>query len=594
MNFDEFMNVPMMNFDEFSRPEWALMSQVSRPSRYCNSEWRPYKKVSWEKSSVKICLAFPDVYEVGMSYYGFQVIEGLIHSLDEKYLADRVYCPWPDMAGLMRSHDVPLSSVIYGRPVRDFDILAFTLPHETSYTNVLTMLDLSGINIFADEREKLPVVIAGGYGSYNPAVMSEFADVFCVGEAEALLPELLRVFDDMKGLKRDEILREVSKVPGCYVPVIGGNVERQYTDKPFTLHTMTVPSIGIIHDRAAVELFRGCSRGCRFCQAGMTNRPVRERSLDEITQSITDIISSTGYEEAGLLSLASCDYSQIDTLIDTLSPKLNEHHTKLSLPSLRMDSFSINLAEKLSGIRSNHGSITFAPEAGTQRLRNVINKGITEEMIVSCLTEIFTRGWERVKLYFMMGLPTETDEDLDAIAEISHNTLKLARKIGRKRASVSVSVSGFVPKPHTPFQWERQNSIDELRGKGRRIKSQVHDRNISLSYHEPEQTYLEGLLSRGDKRLSRVIFSAWKKGACFDSWTEYFDLTKWLSAFDECGVNPDDYTRERNEDEILAWDFVNVGLSREFLLRERHKAYDGELTADCKSGCAYCGIGCEK
>ena len=584
----------MYNFEEFARPEWALMSQVSRPSRYCNSEWRPSEKVSWEKSSVKICLAFPDVYEVGMSYYGFQVIEALIRSLDEKYLADRVYCAWPDMAGLMRSHDVMLSSVIHKRPVKDFDIIAFTLPHETSYTNILTMLELSGVSIFSDDRDDLPLVIAGGYGAYNPSVISEFVDVFCVGEAEAVMPEFLRVFEGMRGFSREEILREVSKVPGCYVPSVSKNVTRQYTDNPFTLHSMTVPSVGIIHDRAAVELFRGCSRGCRFCQAGMVNRPVRERPLDEITQSITDIISSTGYEEAGLLSLASCDYSGIEELIDDLSPKLNEYHTKLSLPSLRMDSFSINLAEKLSGIRSNHGSITFAPEAGTQRLRNVINKNITEEMIASCLTEIFSHGWERVKLYFMMGLPTETEEDLDAIAGISHDTLKLARKLGRKRASVSVSVSGFVPKPHTPFQWERQNSIDELREKGRRIKSQVHDRNISLSYHEPEQTYLEGLLSRGDKRLCRVIYSAWKKGACFDSWTEYFDLTKWLEAFDECGVNPDDYTRERNEDEILAWDNVNVGITREFLLRERHRAYSGELTVDCKTGCANCGIGCEK
>ncbi len=582
------------SFDEFTRPEWALMSQVSRPSRYCNSEWRPYKKVSWEKSSVKICLAFPDVYEVGMSYYGFQVIEALIHSLDEKYLADRVYCAWPDMAGLMLSQNIPLSSVIHKRPVKDFDILAFTLPHETSYTNILSMLQLSGVKIFADERENLPVVIAGGYGAYNPAVMSEFVDVFCVGEAEAILPELLRAFEGMRGLKRDEILRGMSKLPGCYVPVVGGNVERQYTDEPFTLHSMTVPSVGIIHDRAAAELFRGCSRGCRFCQAGMVNRPVRERPAGEISQSIIDILSSTGYEEAGLLSLASCDYSGIEALIGELSPKLYAEHTKLSLPSLRMDSFSVNLVEKLSGIRSNHGSITFAPEAGTQRLRNVINKGITEEMIASCLTEIFSRGWERVKLYFMMGLPTETEEDLDAIAAISHDTLKLARKHGRKRASVSVSVSGFVPKPHTPFQWERQNDVDELREKGRRIKSQIHDRNISLSYHEPEQTFLEGLLSRGDKRLSQVIFTAWKNGACFDSWTEYFSLSKWLEAFDECSVNPYDYTRERNEDEILAWDMVNVGVSKNFLLRERHKAYNGELTVDCKTGCAYCGIGCKK
>ena len=582
-----------MNFSEFSQPEWALMSRVSRPSRYCGSEWRASKKVSWEKSSVKICLAFPDVYEVGMSYYGFQLIEGLIHSLSDKYLADRVYCAWPDMAGLMRESDTLLTSIIHKRPVKDFDIVAFTLPHETSYTNVLTMLELSGINIFSQAREDLPVVIAGGYGSYNPAVMSEFVDVFCVGEAEAILPDMLSVFDEMRGRKRAEILAAMSEIAGCYVPVMGGTVERQYTDKPFTLSTMTVPSVGIIHDRAAAELFRGCSRGCRFCQAGMVNRPVRERAKDEVMRSILDIISSTGYEEAGLLSLASCDYSGIEGLIDDLSPKLKEYHANLSLPSLRMDSFSVGLAEKLAGVRSNHGSISFAPEAGTQRLRDVINKNITEEMITTCLTEIFTHGWDKVKLYFMMGLPTETDDDLDAIAELSHDTLKLARKMGHKRASINVSVSGFVPKPHTPFQWERQNSVDELREKGRRIKSQVRDRAISLSYHEPEQTYLEGLLSRGDERLCRVIYSAWENGACFDSWTEYFNLERWIASFERCGINPYDYTCERNEGDKLAWDFVNVGVSKDFLLRERHKAYNAELTVDCKNGCAACGIGCK-
>ena len=583
-----------MYFEEFTRPEWALMSQVSRPSRYCMSEWRPGAKVSWDNAKLRVCLAFPDVYEVGMSYYGFQIIEPLIHSLSEKYIADRTYCAWPDMAELMFAKNIPLSSAEHKRPVRDFDILAFTLPHETSYTNVLTMLKLSGINIFSEDREDFPLVIAGGYGAYNPAVMSKFVDVFCVGEAEAILPELLLTVEGMKGRKRSEVLEAVSKVAGCYVPVVGGNVTRQYTDKPFTLHSMTVPSVGIIHDRAAVELFRGCGRGCRFCQAGMVNRPVRERPRNEAASSILDIISSTGYEEAGLLSLASCDYSGIEGLIDDLSPQLKDYHAKLSLPSLRMDGFSVNLAEKLSGIRSNHGSITFAPEAGTQRLRDVINKGITEKMITDCLTEIFSRGWERVKLYFMMGLPTETDEDLDAIPVISHNTLKLARSLGRKRATVSVSVSGFVPKSHTPFQWERQNDIDELREKGRRIKSQVHDRAVSLSYHEPEQTYLEGLLSRGDERLCEVIFRAWENGACFDSWTEYFNLQRWIDAFNDCGIDPKNYIRERSEDEILAWDFVNVGVRKEFLLRERHRAYDGKLTADCRTGCAACGIGCCK
>lgn len=588
----------MYDFYEFNNPEWRLMSQVSRPSRYCGSEWRPHKKVSWEGAKLKICLAFPDVYETGMSYYGFQIIEAFIHSMGKGYLADRTYAVWPDMKNLMLSQKIPLSSTEHKKPVKDFDVLAFTLPHETSYTNILSMLQLSGVQIFSEGRnDESPIVIAGGYGAYNPDVIGRFIDVFCVGEAEAILPSLLPAIEETKGLPRDERLSAFAEISGCYVPLCfheGDVVERQYTEDLFTLDSMIVPSVGIVHDRAAVELFRGCGRGCRFCQAGMVNRPVRERPEAQAAESILKIISSTGWEEAGLLSLASCDYSGIERLIDDLSPVLNERRAKLSLPSLRMDGFSVGLAEKLEGLRSKHGGITFAPEAGTQRLRDVINKGLTEEMIVTCLKEIFSRGWERVKLYFMMGLPTETDEDLDAIAEISHMTLKLARSMGRKRATVSVSVSGFVPKAHTPFQWERQNSIEELRDKGRRIKSQIHDRAISLSYHEPEQTFLEGLLSRGDKRTSDVIFKAWEAGAEFDSWTEYFDLQRWIEAFGNCGIETDDYTRERGDAEKLAWDFVSTGVSKMFLLRERHKAYRGELTQDCRSGCAGCGLGCRK
>lgn len=587
-----------VDFEEFSRSEWHLMSQVSRPSRYAGSEWRPYAKTAWDTAELRVCLAFPDVYEIGMSYYGFQIIEAFVHEMNSDYIADRAYCVWPDMEELMRKNNMPLISTEYRRSLKNFDVIAFTLPHEAGHTNILTMIDLAGLRLRSSERsDNEPIIIAGGYGAYVPEVMSEFIDVFCIGEAEALLPELLPVLAETKGRPRSERLKECAKLPGMYVPLFHDDneiVERQISRELFTLKSMIVPSVGIVHDRAAVELFRGCSRGCRFCQAGMVNRPVRERSLDEAKSSILSILESTGWEEAGLLSLASCDYSGIEELIDSLAGSLREKHAKLSLPSLRMDGFSVGLAERLEGLRSSHGSITFAPEAGTQRMRDVINKGINEEMIINCLREIFSRGWDRVKLYFMMGLPTETYDDLDAIAELSYRTLKLGRSMGRKRASVSVSVSGFVPKAHTPFQWERQNSIAELQDKGRHIKSLVHDRALSVAYHEPEQTFLEGVLSRGDRRTCEVILRAWKTGARFDNWTEYFNLQRWLDAFDYCGISPEEFTRERNESEKLAWDFVNVGVRKDFLLRERHKAYEGKLTVDCLSGCAACGLGCVK
>ena len=586
-----------MYFEEFSNPEWQILSQVSRPSRYSGSEWRPYPAQEWDSAALRICLAFPDVYEIGMSYYGFQIIEAFINSMNRNYLADRAYCVWPDMEGLMREKNIFLTSTEQKRPVKDFDVLAFTLQHEASYTNILTMLDISGVGIKNTDRDDdCPIVIAGGYGAYVPEVMSEFIDIFCVGEAEALLPEILPVLEETKGLSRAERLKACSGLKGCYVPAYhdGHTVERQITRNLFTLDSMIVPSVNIVHDRAAIELFRGCSRGCRFCQAGMVNRPVRERPVNEAVNSIRDIIASTGWEEIGLLSLASCDYSGITGLIDELSGELNDRHAKLSLPSLRMDGFSVGLAQRLEGLRSKHGSITFAPEAGTQRLRDVINKGINAEMIVSCLKEIFSRGWERVKLYFMMGLPTETTEDLQGIADIAYQTLRLGRSMGRKRTSVSVSVSGFVPKAHTPFQWEKQNDIAELREKGQYIKSLVHDRALSIAYHEPEQTFLEGVLSRGDKRTCDVILRAWQTGARFDNWTEYFDLHRWLDAFEYCGLDPEEFTRERGEAENLAWDFVSVGVNKSFLLRERHRAYQEALTVDCLAGCAACGLGCVK
>ncbi len=490
-----------MVFPEYGDAMWPLLSNVKRPSRYAGAEYGSIPPKEDGKGLVRFCLAFPDVYEIGMSYLGFQILYFLLKSLPLAD-ADRAYCTWTDLEGLMREGGVPLSGIESEIPLNSFDVVGFTLQYELSYSNILTMLDLGRIPLFtADRGENDPLVCGGGPGALAPEPVAPFFDFFCVGEAEELLPEVVSVLSSMKGSQRAERLLALSSIEGVYVPSLvhwdslpgGGSafsplgpgvsfpVRRRIVeslDEAFYPDMLLVPSGGIVHDRVPMELFRGCTRGCRFCQAGMVTRPVRERQVSTVVDRTLSLVERTGWEEVGLLSLASCDYSGIFPVIRELSKALENKHVKVSLPSLRMDSFSVNLAAEMESMR--RGGLTFAPEAGTQRLRNVINKGVTDEDFNQCLETAFSRGWNRVKLYFMMGLPTESGNDLDGILELAERSLTIGKRAGKK-VTVSLSVAGFVPKPHTPFQWEKQLSLDETYARQQFIRQRMNNRNLSIT-----------------------------------------------------------------------------------------------------------------
>lgn len=596
-----------------------ILLKVQKPGRYVGGELNSVRK-DWDKVKTRVALVFPDIYDIGVSNVGLKILYDQVNQREDA-LAERAYAPWLDMEPLLREHGIPLYALESKQPLACFDLIGFSLPYETLYTNTLNILDLAGIPVRSEERDDThPIVIAGGHSTNNPEPMHAFIDAFVIGEGEEVIHEIIDVVKKWKverdnplsTFRREDALRELAKLQGVYVPhfyhtsyMEDGTVaaiEPTIPEAPKVIHKrivaklpppptkFLVPNIDIVHNRVSVEIMRGCTRGCRFCQAGMITRPVRERSVEEVVAAADEAVRATGFEELALLSLSSSDYTYIKDLVDAISKRFEGRKLTVSLPSLRIESVSVDLMEKLKQHRS--GGFTLAPEAASERMRRIINKFIPDEDIINTTREIYSRGWTTIKLYFMIGHPSETLEDVQAIADLCKRVIAEGRKVAGWKVKLNAGVSTFVPKPQTPFQWVSSDTRESILEKQALLKRELFkDKSIKLSWTNPDDSLVESWLSRGDRRIADVIYTAWKNGARFDAWEEGRKFETWMAAFAEHGLDHSFYThRQRRTDEVFPWEHITAAVRKNFLFQDFRMSLEGQIRVDCRLNCFACGI----